>query len=394
VINKNVIEKNGEKMRILFIRSNPVDPDSRVEKEVNSLINVGHEVEILAWDRSANHIIKEGEIDLENGKVKIYRIGIQASFGGGFRKNLRPLLLFQLYLIKWLVINSKRYDVIHACDFDTAYTSSIVSKFLRKKIIYDIFDYYVDSFGVPGKIKRFIENKDLKVINNAEKVIICSEKRIEQLHGNNAKEIVVIHNTPAKSLDFKQYKKLNSITLQKSRKIKIVYVGILVNGRLISEIAQVISKRDDCEYHVAGFGPLAEQMKSMSLKIPNIYYYGKISYKETLDLENQCDIMTAIYDPQIPNHKYAAPNKFYESLMLGKPIIVVKNTGIDEIILTESIGEVMDYYNENSFDEALTRLIDRKFEWPEITKKGKSMYLEKYSWDIMEKRLIDLYKGI
>ena len=34
--------------------------------------------------------------------------------------------------------------------------------------------------------------------------------------------------------------------------------------------------------------------------------------------------MTAIYDPNISNHYYAAPNKFYEALMLGKPLIMVK----------------------------------------------------------------------
>jgi hypothetical protein len=31
--------------RIVLLRSNPVDPDSRVEKEVNSLTGAGYEVE-------------------------------------------------------------------------------------------------------------------------------------------------------------------------------------------------------------------------------------------------------------------------------------------------------------------------------------------------------------
>ena len=53
--------------------------------------------------------------------------------------------------------------------------------------------------------------------------------------------------------------------------------------------------------------------------------YGKLQYSQTLALESQCDIRVATYDPSIRNHKYSAPNKFYESLMLGKPIIMAKD---------------------------------------------------------------------
>lgn len=42
-------------MKVLFLRSNPVDPDSRVEKEVNSLIKRGYKVEVFGWDRSADY---------------------------------------------------------------------------------------------------------------------------------------------------------------------------------------------------------------------------------------------------------------------------------------------------------------------------------------------------
>lgn len=53
--------------------------------------------------------------------------------------------------------------------------------------------------------------------------------------------------------------------------------------------------------------------------------------------------MTAIYDPKVPNHRYAAPNKFYEALMLGKPIVMAKNTGFDEIIEENNIGCLIEY---------------------------------------------------
>jgi len=52
-------------MRIIFLRSNPVDPDPRVEKEVNSLVKAGYKAEILAWDRSSKYSTKESYSKLE-----------------------------------------------------------------------------------------------------------------------------------------------------------------------------------------------------------------------------------------------------------------------------------------------------------------------------------------
>lgn len=374
-------------MKIIFIRSNPVNPDSRVEKEVNSLVKAGNKVEIVAWDRNAKYSIRESYINIDAGRVKIYRFGIPSSFGGGMRKNLGPLILFQIRLFCWLYKNRNEYDVIHACDFDTALISFHVARKLRKKIIYDIFDYYVDAFRVPNYLKRYIEKMDHKIINSADTVIICSEKRKEQIKGTNPKRLEIIHNTPENTI-----KSIGKINLDKT-KIKLVYVGVLGNGRFLKETADIVKDNPKLEFHIGGFGEYEKYFKEMSLNHKNILYYGKLPYKKTIELENSCDIMTAIYDPSVPNHYYAAPNKFYEALMLGKPLIMVRDTGMSDIVKQENIGELIEY-ERDSLQEALIRIAEKKDEWPTIAANMKSLYEEKYSWSQMEERLLRIYRSI
>ena len=182
--------------RIVFLRSNPVSPDSRVEKEVNCLIKEGYDVKIVAWDRYSKRGIEVSNLNFENGKSKIYRVGIPASFGGGVKKNLYPLLKFQLNLAIWLIKNRKSFDIIHACDFDTANTALLCAKILNKKIVYDIFDYYVDAFNIPRYLKNSVEKLDHKIINTADAVIICSEQRKKQIKGTSPNKLTVIHNSP------------------------------------------------------------------------------------------------------------------------------------------------------------------------------------------------------
>lgn len=372
-------------LNIIFIRSNPVDPDSRVEKEINSLLKQNHLIKILAWDRSEDYKVKKNVLFLENGNVDIFRFGIPATFGGGMKKNLLPLLKFQLNVFQWLNNNKDSFDAIHACDFDTAFISSKIAFKYEKKFVYDIFDYYVDAFNVPKKIKKMIEKKDKEIINNSDAVIICTEKRKEQIGDVNQKNIHVIHNSPPMYIN----DKVGRFNLNKE-KIKIVYVGILDDGRLIKETAEIVKNNIDYEYHVAGFGRLAPLLEEMSQKYKNIFFYGKIPYIQTLELEKNCDIMTALYDPAVPNHNYAAPNKFYEALMLGKPLIMAKNTGMNEVIEKYKIGVVIEY-GEKSLEEGINRLVELKDEWPKISCNMKNIYRDNYSWNEMENRLLKIY---
>lgn len=379
-------------MKIIMIRSNPVSPYPRLEKAANSLLKNGHEIHVLGWDRSNKYRKKESVLALLDGDVTITRFGIPAEFGGGFKGNTMSLFKFQIRLFLWLFKNRKSYDAIHAYDFDTGYIALKCSKLFKKRLIYDIPDYYIDSHGLKGtRIGKFIQKLENKIINKADATIICTEKRKEQIKGTKPKKLVVIHNSPVNVEIGHKYAKV--ITKTFSNKMKIVYVGILANGRFIKEIANLVINRDDCEFHIGGFGKLEHYFNNLADKNDNIIYYGKLSYAETLALEDKCDIVTAIYDPNIPNHYYAAPNKFYEALMLGKPLIMVKNTGMDHLVSQNEIGEVIEYTVE-SLNEAIDELIRKRDQWEKISTKAKNLYINEFSWEKMEQRLINLYNDI
>lgn len=372
---------------IILLRSNPVDPDSRVEKEANSLIGAGYSVEILAWDRSSKYKIKESFLNLSNGKVKIHRFGIPAEFGAR-KKNLRAFLIFQLRLLLWLIKKRKKYNIIHACDFDTAFTGYQVAKYFRKNLVFDIFDYiFTRTDGKFSLFKRYIVSLQHRIINHADGIIICTEKRKGQIAGSKPKKLVVIHNSPPDLKGNLSEKELNK------KKVKIVYVGILQDDRFLIEMGEVISCLPECELHIAGFGKYEKHFTELSEKCENIFFYGKLSYKQTLELENSCDIMTAIYKPTIGNHYFAAPNKFYESLMLGKPVIMVKNTGMSEVVSQYDIGELIDYDKE-SLNKAIRNLINRKDEWDANSSRMKEIYSRFYSWNEMENRLLNFYREL
>lgn len=371
-------------MKVLFLRSNPVDPDSRVEKEVTALSKAGHKVTIFAWDRSKNHDL-EGTIELFGGyQIEVYRIGIQSAFSAGFKKNLMPLARFQKEIWKFIRKHKQNFDVIHACDFDTAF-AAFCSKPHECKFIYDVFDYYVDSFSVPGLLRSMVERVDTYMLNHSDAVIICTEERVHQLRYAHPRKLVTIHNTPMKADD------LNRIENTEHKNIKIAYVGILSYGRNILETCEFVSANKQYELHIGGFGILESAIKEYADKNNNIHFYGKLSYSDTLKLERQCDILIAFYDPDVPNHKYAAPNKFYEALMLGKPVIMAEGTGMSEVVRQKDIGSVVPY---SCPEKGFLELSRKRDVWKDMGDREKKLYDQVYSWKTMECRLIGLYDGL
>lgn len=372
------------KKTIAIIRSNPVDPDSRVEKEADALIRGGYNVLLLVWDRNSKKRLFEDEKELPHGRVKRIRFGALAGYGAGM-KSLLSFLRFQFNVFWWLIKHKKEYDCCHFCDFDSAFIARKSLIFTKKKYVFDLFDYMsTDAKSIKRKIIKKMEDR---TISKASATIICTEQRKLQIKDAKPKKLIVIHNTP---MPFSYSPFLS----KPSKKNKIVYVGVLdEKQRMLKELIEVVSSLESFELHIGGFGELEAFIADCAKKYDNVFFYGKLQYRDTLCLENDCDIITAIYNPSIGNSLFAAPNKFYEALMLGKPLIMVRGTGMSEIVEENGFGTLIEY-DKDSLKKGIENLARKKNEWKTIGANMKKIYEEEYSWKKMESVLLDLYSQI
>lgn len=386
------MEVRMSKLRVIMLRTNKVDPDPRVEKEVNSLLlNNNVHIEVLAWDRTEKYEYKKGHLKLQNGCVTIHRIGILAGWGIGIKKNAKAYISYVWKTSKWLRKNVDSYDCIHACDLQTVIPALwIILFYKKKKFVYDIFDYFSDTAHGNSLILWISRKFETFIINHADATIICSEKRKKQINPAKPKKLYVIHNSPSINQISTD---ISGICKSNSNKTKIVYVGNLVEDRCIREIIYVAKENREIEFHIGGIGNLSEFVNEVSSKYSNVFYYGKLQYKEVLALEKECDIMIALYDQNVRNHKYAAPNKFYEAMALGKPLIVLHDTGIDDIVDEYKLGISV---NQSTYDisQGIKKLIEDQDNWTKMKIEGKSLFEQKYSWDIMEVQLNELYTNL
>ena len=375
-------------MRIAYIHNIEIELDSRTQKEINVLRDYGHNILFLGWNKEINKKNEKKTVLVRDKNLSIENICIKVKKGKGLSSNLIPIIKYEIALIRWLIKNKNNFDVIHCCSFDTQLIAWPIAKIYKKKTVYDIYDDYADSHNIGDTLHYLIKKIDGYLIQFVDHLIICSEERVNQLSNRNYKKLAVIHNSPdIKNIDN------NLFPIKKNNKIKIAYVGNLNDGRFVLELAQIISKLPEFEFHCGGDGIHKNELIELTQSCDNVFFYGRLSYEQVLSLESQCDIIPAIYDPSIKNHTYAAPNKFYEALYLGKPTIMVHNTGMDKIVDNYNTGETVSY-DKKSISSALFSIKNNITFWKTSEKRLQELYKNKFSWQVMSDRLIEIYNTI
>ncbi len=369
--------------RVVICRSNPVAPDPRVQKTAETLTQAGYAVQILAWDRSGVQPFPETEA------LAIRRLVIPARYGTGLG-NLKALLRWQWGLLAWLLRNRRNFEIIHACDFDTVLPALILKWGWRKKVIYDIFDFYADHLrATPAAVKNLIRRIDQFCVGQADGLIVADDSRWEQLDAQLPVARAVIYNSPRDvgvGSPLQRDESAPTLTL--------VYIGLIQVERGLLEMLAVIQQHSRWQLHLAGFGGDEEEISARAAQLENVIWHGRVAYSQTIALSRAADVLFATYDPAIANHRYASPNKVFEALMLAKPLVVARGTNIDRIVRANHCGLVVEYGDRAQLEAALTLLVRSPGLRRRLSENARRAYERAYTWDIMAARLEGLYAGV
>lgn len=376
-------------MKICIIRNSEGPMNAQLIRIGAALSKTDNDFFFVTRNRDANgeeKVIKK-TLNIAGQNYINYEIQLPAMIGGGV-KNIVPLMKYNEILYKWLKDNQDKYDAIHAVDYDAGSIALKIKKKYNKKLVYHIADFYAESrLNIPGFLRTYLRKREYNIINNVDSTIICSEDRKEQIAGSHPKNLIVVHNTPP--IEQKE-PEINPI-LDKE-KLELTYVGGLEKKRFINQVIPIVKSLPDYKLTLAGsIGDARESIAEIP-NIDNINFLGKVAYEEALELYKEADIMFAMYDPSHPNHRYSAANKVYEAMLLGKPIIVANNTGMDKIVRSENMGYTIDF-NQEAFKDLLIHIKNNRNELLEKSKNAYEAY-SRYSWDEMEKRIINLYEKL
>ncbi len=348
-----------------------------------------YNVMILEWDRES--VLSKQEL---SAGIEIHRFKFKAPYGINL---ILKLPIWIIYIIIFCVTN--KFNVIVPENLDTLLPIWTIAKLKREKIIYDIADFYADAY-IPNNfrtLRRIVADIERFLIKRVNAVIIPNPSYIlEQLGDVDKRKVFVIYNT-----NYDSYEHLSQNAVYDKRiskfvndKFTIFYGGGIGPDRGLYHLVGAVDGMSDIRLLVAGFGAMEKEFKNHIRDKENILYIGKVEHAKILELTYLSNCIAILYAPIIRNFIYASPNKLFEAMMCGKPIIAIKGTYLSKIVTEENCGLVIESKNVEMIRTAITKLRDNPTLANELGNNGRKAFVSRYNWFLMENTLLTIIRSI
>lgn len=360
----------------VFVRSSSVRLDSRLNKYLLALDKNKIKYSVLYWDRTSS---SSDEIS-----DNYYNFNLKATHGDKV-KNAIKIIKWNIYIYSFLRKNKNKINSVHAVDFDTIIPSFIFCLLFKKRCIFDVYDKYTDSRGINGFIGWGIDKLETYFLKMSDVAILADRKRIIQHGIEKSKNLIIIENVPSNRIIN------NKHHISNNKKIKFGYVGGLEKkNRGLEHLLEIISKLDEkYELHISGFGELEAEISKSSNNYNNIFFYGPCEHSDGMSMLSECDVIIGMYYLNVENHKYAAPNKYYEHLLLGKPLLTTMGTPPGDKVIRFKTGWAIED-NKDALSNFLNSLpLD---EISEFSINARKLWEQKYINYFNDKICIDYLK--
>lgn len=365
-------------MRILYIHqyfsTNSGRTGTRSFAVVKRLADAGHEVTVLCGGSSASETELRTRFLLgwRKGTVRNFRV---IEFSGAYSNHLRP----QSRVIAWLwfalrsvayVLFSKRYDVVFATSTPlTVALPAIVSKILRRsRMVFEVRDLWPDVLIEIGVLRNPFAISALRCLEvlayrAADHVVTLApgiHDRVAEVVGERSHV-----STVTNGCDLDLFKPTETSLRRGRRNLEAPLVagysgthGVANNLDFLVEVASELRSFSNAPVSIILIGEGSEKARlvsrSKNLGLNNLEFRDSVSRVELSTLVPNWDIGLQILADVSGFKNGTSPNKFFDYLSSGLPVITNYSGWVADFISRHKIGWVVDTPREMA--ELLVRL--------------------------------------
>jgi len=296
-------------------------------------------------------------------------------------------------LIKKL-LTYKKGTIVHFHDPELI-PIGIILKLMGYKVIYDVHEdvpkTILEKDWIWTPLRRIIAliSATFESIGNIffDATIVVTKA----IGGRFSKKVTLVQNYPI--LNHRQ----TESNTHKKRK-DLFYVGSITLVRGIFEMLEAVSMVNlelPIQLKLAGsFNPqtLEKQIRK-SNGWENTDFIGQINRDQLKKIAESSLLGLVIFHP-IPNHIEAQPNKLFEYMQYGLPIVGSRFDLWKDIVEKNNCGILVDPLNPKEISEAIKWIYEHPKEAKMMGENGKRAVFEKYNWQAEEKKLFELYEKI
>jgi glycosyltransferase involved in cell wall biosynthesis len=376
-------------MRVVMLLHTSVEHDSRVRREARTLARRGHEVIVL-------HLAPTPTQELDPG-VRI----VSAIPSDGVCRP--PLRLYQAVFTVWFAARLVRLrpQAIHAHDVAMLLPGLAGAWVLGAKLVYDTHEL---ALGVPyrsGLLARFVEVVEHVALPRCAGVVAAADlvaDRLREHYGLRQRPVVLRNLCDLPRVPMPDREGGAPRDLRRDLGVKdaplILHQGAATEGRGCETLVRAL--RHVPRAHVLFMGDsdyaYLEQLARLSSiegVADRVHFLPSVPAETLLAHTAQADIGVSLLEDTCENHRLTVPNKLYEYVAAGIPVVTSNLPGLRQVVDRYGLGWTVDVVSAEALGCVLRTALERSMN-------GQCRrYLEsvdqQLQWSQEGSRLVELY---
>lgn len=361
--------------KVFVAVTNDISTDQRIHKVSSYLVEKGFEVQVYGRVLPDTFIV--------NRLYEIVRIKHFFNHNFLFYAEYNLRLFFYLFF--------RKYDYILANDLDTLPACYTVSRMKRTPLIYDSHEYFVETPELQGRtfVQSFWRAIEKFILPSLKNAITVSNPIAEAYKINYGISMQVMRNLPSLYREFIEEK----VSFPTENKV-ILYQGVLNPGRGIKPMIEALKFLDKVDLVIIGFGKVEQELKDFTVEKgmkDRVHFLGRLAYEKLPNYAKIADIGMVLEQPIGKSFEFSLPNKLFDFIHAGLPIIASPLVEVKNIIEEYKVGVLIENHNPRHIAEKVSKLIRDEVLRKEIIESQK-VAKQKLNWENDVKVLDNFFK--
>ncbi|MFP4288350.1 MAG: glycosyltransferase [Bacteroidales bacterium] len=367
---------------IIVSVTNDLETDQRVKKVCRFLSKRGFDVTMVG-------VIRPYSKSLSSIGFSTHRFKILFQKGFLFYAEYNIRLLF--YLL------NRKSDILVSNDLDTLLPNYLVSRLKRKSLVYDSHEYFLGSTEIQTRkvVKKIWETIERSIFPHLKNVITVNESIANLYKKDYGIKPIVVHNFPPfQNLNFSKTRK--DLGLPENKKIVLMQGSAINIQRGAEELIKSLQPEyglDNVHLLFIGGGDVWEEIQkltnSLNLK-DKITFLPRMPFENMMEYTRLCDLGISIDKPVSINYQFSLPNKLFDYIAAGLPVLVSPLAEVKKIVENYNVGLCIEKHEEQHIASMISRMFadQKRYNcWKKNTVKAHSLL----NWEREEEKLKSIY---
>ena len=393
-------------MRICVLVSNDTSIDSRVKKECVALVEAGARVTLIGESKSGVYsgemsglsyeLLLTQETEIPDWYARWGRKTVFYPLRVAVNLSLEPIRRRDFASARpWILkaVRGRRFDVVHANDFDMLATGVKLARRSGAKLVYDSHEIFL----APGRIDA--GESYLESLQSREGKLFQQTSGFITVNPLVAEHLTDFYHPPVEATII--YNGADSFTSHVEpahEPLRLVFTGSLNPRYHLPDLVKGFSKyRGKLTLTIFGFDGDYDVIKQQIVAsgVSDIVVLNPpVDSSEIVNTITTYDIGLFNLMPAHFNDRFASPNKFFDYLAAGLAVVAPTSA---EFVAREIEEAGCGYaYHQQSPNDVLAAL-DHLIAHPdEVTamKRAALATAPRFSWDVQKKKLVGLYSSL